>query len=73
MYKKTEETYFLNSEDKLVITFDNGNIKALINNTILINPDDLKLDVISSETISMLNGKKIEIINAIKLKCGVGE
>lgn len=73
MYKKTEETYILNEKDKLIITYENGNIKVLVNNEIRINPSDIKLNVLHHGITSMVSGKQVKKIEALELKCEVGD
>lgn len=73
MYKKTEETYILNEKDKLIITYANGNIKVLVNNEIRINPSDIKLNVLYHGITSMVSGKQVRKIEALELKCEVGD
>lgn len=73
MYKKTEETYTLNEKDKLIITYENGNIKALINNEIKINPQDIKLNVLHHGITSMVSGKQVRQVDLLELKCEVSD
>lgn len=72
MYKKTEETYTLNEKDKLIITYENGNVKVLGNNKIKINPSNIKLSVVHSG-LSMTNGNQSKEIKLLELKCEVGD
>lgn len=73
MYKKTEETYVLDKKDKLIITYENGNVKVLVNNEIRINPQDIKLNVLHHGITSMVSGKQVRQIETLELKCEVGD
>lgn len=73
MYKKIEETYILSSKDKLVMTFENGRLKVLINNEIKINPQDIKLNVLRDEIASMVNEKQVRQVELLELKCEVSD
>lgn len=70
MYKKTEETYVLSNEDKLVMTFENGCLKVLINNEIKIVPSDIKVDVIS-QGVTYNDNRTITNITGLKVNCTV--
>lgn len=71
MYKETKETYVLNSRDKMVMTYENGNIKILFNNDIKIMPKDVIMKVVSVSNSSMVDGKIKNEITAIEIKCEV--
>lgn len=71
MYKKTEETYFLSPKDKLVMTYDNGHIKVLINNEIIIVPSTIDLKVIESGISSFVDGKVIKEVTSLCIRCEV--
>lgn len=71
MYKKTEETYFLSPKDKLVMTYENGHIKILINNEIIIVPSIIDLKVIESGVASFVDGKVIKEVTALSVHCEV--
>lgn len=73
MYKKTEETYSLDIKDKLVLTYESGEIRVLINNEIKVNPSDIAINVVSHGVTSITDGKPKRRIDLMNIRCVVEE
>ncbi|MEG0367024.1 MAG: hypothetical protein RR585_09330 [Coprobacillus sp.] len=69
MYKQTEDTYTLDAKDKLVITYEGGKLRVLINNDILLHPTKLNLNTGLTEFTTPCNNKKTFIVNTIDVVC----
>lgn len=68
MYRKIEETCHLNSNDKLVITLENGKFKVLINNQRVIHPKTLSIESDEKRVMNIFTNKIETIASEIELK-----
>lgn len=57
MYKKVNKEFVLNNRDQMILIFDKGCLKILINNDLKLTPDNVKLETDSQDIVSMVNGK----------------
>lgn len=71
LYKKTKEEYILTERDQLVLTFQNGELRLLINNTIKVAPQSLNISTEGFEIKSANNGDIKKEITRLSIDCEV--
>lgn len=67
MYKKVNNEFVLNDHDQMILIFDKGTLKVLINNDLKITPDNISIQTESYGTVSMINNKPKKIISRLIL------
>lgn len=67
MYKKVNNEFVLNDRDQMVLIFDKGTLKVLINNDLKMTPDNISIQTESYGTVSMINDKPKKIISRLIL------
>lgn len=67
MYKKVNEEFVLNERDQMVLIFDKGALKVLINNDLKITPDNVSIQTESCETVSMIDGRPKKVVTRLIL------
>ena len=71
MYKKVNNEFVLNDHDQMILIFDKGTLKVLINNDLKITPDNISIQTESYGTVSMINDKPKKIISRLILNVEV--
>lgn len=69
MYKKTKQTFMLDEKDKLVMTFENGELMLLINNSIKVHPVDIEIKSTYHDFVSIKDGTRKLLITSLKIIC----
>lgn len=67
MYKKVNNEFVLNDHDQMILIFDKGTLKVLINNDLKMTPDNISIQTESYGTVSMINDKPKKIISRLIL------
>lgn len=67
MYKKVNNEFVLNDRDQMVLIFDKGTLKVLINNDLKMTPDNISIQTESYGTVSMINDRPKKIISRLIL------
>lgn len=67
MYKKVNNEFVLNDRDQMVLIFDKGALKVLINNDLKMTPDNISIQTESYGTVSMINDRPKKIISRLIL------
>ena len=67
MYKKVNNEFVLNDRDQMVLIFDKGTLKVLINNDLKMTPDNISVQTESYGTVSMINDRPKKIISRLIL------
>lgn len=65
--KKVNNEFVLNDRDQMVLIFDKGTLKVLINNDLKMTPDNISIQTESYGTVSMINDKPKKIISRLIL------
>lgn len=73
MYVSKVENYTLSDRDKLVLTFQDGKLMLLINNTLKVDPSDIKMSVEGYESKHMDDSKIRKSISILNIQCTVEE
>ena len=67
MYKKVNNEFVLNDRDQMILIFDKGTLKVLINNDLKMTPDNISIQTESYGTVSMINDRPKKIISRLIL------
>lgn len=67
MYKKVNNEFVLNDRDQMILIFDKGTLKVLINNDLKMTPDNISIQTESYGSVSMINDRPKKIISRLIL------